>query len=101
MGEAHDPCSGKHVNVKVADEQEREILRKVVELRASGQSLDAIRQHLNYQMNARTRMGGEWATNRIGFLIQQGLRLVAETEGGDPEDLLDSTGAEEEEQAVG
>jgi hypothetical protein len=30
-------------------------------------------------MKARTRLGGEWTTNRISSLVQQGLRLLAET----------------------
>src|ERR1700733_5780227 len=55
----HDPRSGKLVNVKLPDEGEREILRKAVELRAAGQSLVEIRQHLSYRMKARTRTGGE------------------------------------------
>ena len=93
-----DPSAGKLVTVKVPDEREREILRKAVELRAAGHTLDSIRQHLNYRMKARTRTGGEWATNRIAFLVQQGLRLLAETEGGDPEECLDSADADEEEQ---
>jgi DNA invertase Pin-like site-specific DNA recombinase len=91
-----DPRTGKAVNVKVPDEREREILRKAVELRAAGHTLDSIRQHLNYRMKARTRTGGEWATNRISFLIQQGLRLLAETDGGDPEDILPSVDPEED-----
>jgi hypothetical protein len=82
--------------VKVPDERGREILRKAVELRAAGHTLDAIRQHLNYRMKVRTRTGGEWATNRISFLVRQGLRLLAETEGGDPDELLDSAEAGEE-----
>ena len=84
--------------MKIPDEREREILRKAVELRAAGHTLDSIRQHLNYRMKARTRTGGEWATNRIAFLVQQGLRLLAETEGDDPEDFLDSADVDEEEQ---
>jgi hypothetical protein len=67
-----------------------------VELRAAGHTLDSIRQHLNYRMKARTRTGGEWATNRIAFLVRQGLRLLVQTEGGDQEDFLDSVGADEE-----
>jgi DNA invertase Pin-like site-specific DNA recombinase len=93
-----DPSTGELVNVKIPDEREREILRKAVELRAAGHTLDYIRQHLNYRMKARTRTGGEWATNRIAFLVRQGLRLLAETEGGDPEEFLDSLDADEEEQ---
>src|SRR5262249_8697725 len=40
----------RDINVKVPDEHERSILRKVVELRAAGLSLDQIRQHLSYTM---------------------------------------------------
>ena len=77
-----DPSVRKDVNVKVADEGERTIMAKCVELRAAGQSLDKIRQHLNYEMKARTRLGGHWTTGRIAFLVQQGLRLMAETVSG-------------------
>jgi DNA invertase Pin-like site-specific DNA recombinase len=71
---------GKSVNIKVPDEQEREILRKVVELRGAGQSFEQIREDLCYQMKACTRMGGEWTTSRIKYLVQQGLRLIAEAD---------------------
>jgi hypothetical protein len=47
-------------------------------------------------MKARTRTGGEWATNRIAFLVQQGLRLLAESDCGDPDDLLDLVDSGEE-----
>ena len=67
----------KQVNVKVPDENERAILRKVVELRAAGRSLDQIRQHLNYVMKARTRLGGEWTTGRITFLFEPVRPLAA------------------------
>jgi DNA invertase Pin-like site-specific DNA recombinase len=75
----YDSLLQKHVNVKVPDENERAILRKVVELRAAGQSLDQIRQHLSYVMRVRTRMGGAWTKGRITSLFEQGLRLMAET----------------------
>ena len=78
----HDPVLGKDVNVKVADEGERAIMAKCVELRAAGCTLDKIRQHLNYEMKARTRLGGHWTTSRVAFLVQQGLRLMAETVNG-------------------
>ena len=74
----HDPALGKDLNVKIADEGERVIMAKCVELRAAGQSLDKIRQHLNYEMKARTRLGGHWTTGRIAALVQQGLRFMAE-----------------------
>jgi hypothetical protein len=73
-----DPQLKKQVNVKVPDEPERAILRKVVELRAAGRCLDQLWQHLSYVMRVRTR-NGEWTTNRIAFLYKQGLRLMAET----------------------
>ena len=77
-----DPVLGKDANVKVADEGERAIMAKCVELRAAGCTLDKIRQHLNYEMKARTRLGGHWTTSRVAFLVQQGLRLMAETVNG-------------------
>jgi hypothetical protein len=40
-------------------------------------------------------MGGKRAANRISFLIQQGLRLMAEAEGGDPGDGLRSVNMDE------
>jgi len=57
-------------------------MAKCVELRAAGYSRDKIRQYLNYEMKARTRLGGHWTTSRIDFLVQQGLRLMAETVNG-------------------
>jgi DNA invertase Pin-like site-specific DNA recombinase len=74
-----DPELKKHVNVKVPDANERAIMVKCVELKAAGLSRDKIRQHLNYDLKVRTRMGGHWTNSRIDFLIQQGLRLLAES----------------------
>jgi DNA invertase Pin-like site-specific DNA recombinase len=91
-----DPRLKKQVNVKVVDERERAILRKVVELRAAGQSLDQIRQHLSYVMKVRTRMGGEWTTGRITFLFEQGLRLMAEIATGTTNSPLALDNDEEE-----
>jgi DNA invertase Pin-like site-specific DNA recombinase len=90
-----DSGSGKHVNVKVVDEGERAIMAKCVELRAAGCSRDKIRQHLNYELKARTRLGGHWTNSRIDFLVQQGLRLMAETQSG-TKYLLASVDEEEE-----
>jgi DNA invertase Pin-like site-specific DNA recombinase len=77
-----DPVLKKDVSFKVPEEGERVILAKCVELRAAGHTLDKIRQHLNYAMKARTRLGGHWTTGRIASLVQQGLRLMAETAVG-------------------
>jgi DNA invertase Pin-like site-specific DNA recombinase len=74
-----DPKLDKDVNVKVVDEHERAIMAKCVELKAAGYSRDKIRQYLNYDWKVRTRMGGHWTNSRIEFLVQQGLRLMAET----------------------
>ena len=70
-------------------------MAKCVELRAAGRRLDKIRQHLNYEMKVRTRLGGHWTTSRIAFLVQQGLRLMAETVNGTNE-LLASVDEEED-----
>jgi DNA invertase Pin-like site-specific DNA recombinase len=91
----YDPVLGKDVNVKFADEGERAIMAKCVELRAAGYSLDKIRQHLNYQMKARTRLGGHWTTSRIAVLVQHGLRFMAESVNGTKE-LLASVDEEED-----
>jgi DNA invertase Pin-like site-specific DNA recombinase len=48
-----DPRLKKTVNVKVPNENERTIMREVVELRAAGQRVDLIRQHLNYVTSGR------------------------------------------------
>ena len=68
----------------------------MVELRAAGRSLDAIRQHLSYVMKVRTRLGGEWTTGRITILFRQGLRLMAETAAIATNDPLVSVEEEEE-----
>jgi len=91
----HDSVLGKDVTVKVADDGERAIMAKCVELRAAGFSLDQIRQHLNYERKARTRLGGHWTTGRVAFLVRQGLRVVGESVNGNKE-LLASVDEEEE-----
>jgi DNA invertase Pin-like site-specific DNA recombinase len=91
----HDPVLGKEVNVKFVDEGERAIMAKCVELRAAGCTLDKIRQHLNYEMKARTRLGGHWTTSRVAVLVQQGLQFLAENVNGTKE-LLASVDEEED-----
>jgi DNA invertase Pin-like site-specific DNA recombinase len=91
----HDPALDKDVSFKVADEGERAIMAKCVELRAAGCTLDKIRQHLNYEWKVRTRLGGHWTTSRVASLVQQGLRLMAETVNGSTETLA-SVDEEEE-----
>jgi DNA invertase Pin-like site-specific DNA recombinase len=54
----YDARLGKPVTVMVPDEPERVIVRKVVVLRATGQSFDQIRQHLSYVLKVHTRTGG-------------------------------------------
>jgi DNA invertase Pin-like site-specific DNA recombinase len=91
-----DSRLNKQVNVKVPDEHERSILRKVVELRAAGQSYDQIRQHLSYVMKVKTRMGGDWTKGRIATLFEQGLRLMAEASQRTGAQNLASTNGEAE-----
>jgi DNA invertase Pin-like site-specific DNA recombinase len=83
----YDPVLQKDVNLKIADQGERAIMAKCVELRAKGCSFDKIRQHLNYEMKVRTRLGGHWTTSRVAFLVQQGLRLMGETVNENTEPL--------------
>src|SRR5262249_47264779 len=96
----HDSVLGKDVTVKVADEGERAIMAKCVELRAAGCSLDKIRQHVNYEMKARTRLGGHWTTSRVAVLVQQGLRLMAATVNGTNGHLVSVDEEEEYENLV-
>jgi DNA invertase Pin-like site-specific DNA recombinase len=91
-----DSRLNKQVNVKVPDEHERSILRKVVELRAAGYSFDKIRQHLSYTMKVKTRLGGDWTKGRIATLFEQGLRLMAETSLQTGAQNLTSTNGEAE-----
>jgi DNA invertase Pin-like site-specific DNA recombinase len=79
---------GKHVNVRVPDEPERIILRKVVELRTTGLSLDAIRQHLSYILKVRTRMGGEWTKTGVATLLKRGLSLMADGDANAGRDVF-------------
>jgi len=58
LGEATRHRAGQGRQCQVADEGERAIMAKCVELRAAGCTLDKIRQHLNYEMKARTRLAG-------------------------------------------
>jgi DNA invertase Pin-like site-specific DNA recombinase len=84
----YDARLKKLVNVKVPATEERDILHKVVALRAAGHSFDEIRQYLNYEMKARTRTGGEWNTGRVGLLFRQRLRLLGETGATSTEQTL-------------
>lgn len=67
----YDPALNKDINIKVAHNGERAIMAKCVELRAAGCSYDKIRQHLNYELKARTRMGGHWTGTSVTRLVSQ------------------------------
>jgi DNA invertase Pin-like site-specific DNA recombinase len=95
-----DTVLGKDVSFAVADEGERAVMAKCVELRAAGCSLDKIRQHVNYEMKARTRLGGHWTTGRVAFLVRQGLRLIAESVSGTNELLASVDEGEDYENLV-
>ncbi len=90
-----DPRLKKLVNVKVPDANERAVMAKCVELKAAGLSRDKIRQRLNYELKLRTRLGGHWTNSRIDFLVQQGLRLMIETESGTSLTLPELDGKDE------
>jgi DNA invertase Pin-like site-specific DNA recombinase len=89
-----DPRLKKEVNVKVPEEQERVMMRKAVELRAAGWSFDKIRQVLTYSMKARTRLGGDWTNGGVGYLVQQGLRFLAQSGVGTSNQTIASADGE-------
>jgi DNA invertase Pin-like site-specific DNA recombinase len=82
-----DPRTGRRFEVMVACEKERAIMRRAVELRAQGQSLDQIRQHLSYDLKTTNRgrtngEGGAWRNRDIVTLITRGMELLKqETDG--------------------
>jgi hypothetical protein len=91
-----DPRLGKHVNVRVPDEPERVIMRKVVELRATGLSFDQIRQRLSYVLKVHTRTGGEWSNKGVALLFKRGLGLMADGDASDTEEVFALAEGEED-----
>jgi hypothetical protein len=91
-----DTWLGKHVNFGVPDEPERVIMRKVVELRATGKSFDQIRQHLSYVLMVHTRTGGEWSDKAVALLLKRGFGLMADADANDAEELFALAEAEED-----
>jgi DNA invertase Pin-like site-specific DNA recombinase len=72
-----------HVDVKVPDEGERQIMRKVAEMRAEGYSIDQIRQYLQYEWKVRPRPRSRhnssqtWSNSNVWELARRGLALCA------------------------
>jgi DNA invertase Pin-like site-specific DNA recombinase len=72
-----------HVDVKVPDERERQIMRKVLELRAEGYTIDQIRQMLQYTWKAlprprsRRNSSRTWSNSNVRDLVRRGLALCA------------------------
>jgi DNA invertase Pin-like site-specific DNA recombinase len=79
-----DREQGKHVKVKVADPDERRVMREIVERRRAGHSWDAIRHHVQFTLKRTTRAGKPWSRARIIRAFRAELALRASE--GRPED---------------
>jgi DNA invertase Pin-like site-specific DNA recombinase len=82
-----DPRTGRKYEVMVACEKEREIMRRAVEMRAQGYSLDQIRQHLSYDLKTTNRgrtngKGGAWQNRDVVTLISRGMELLEQETTG-------------------
>jgi DNA invertase Pin-like site-specific DNA recombinase len=72
-----------HVEVKVPDECERQIMRKVLESRAEGYSIDQIRQILQYtwialpRPRSRRNSSRTWSNSNVWDLVRRGLAPCA------------------------
>jgi DNA invertase Pin-like site-specific DNA recombinase len=61
----------------VPDPTEQVILRRVVELREQGYSLDQIRQYLNYEWKVRNREGNEFGSTEVRNMAIRGAEMLA------------------------
>jgi DNA invertase Pin-like site-specific DNA recombinase len=67
----------KHVKVKVADEEERRVMREIARWRLEGRSWDEIHQHIVYGLKLVTKDGKPWTMSRIVRAFQAELLLQA------------------------
>jgi DNA invertase Pin-like site-specific DNA recombinase len=77
-----DPKQQKTIKVRVPCPEERAVMKSIVGWRLEGQSFDAIRQHVQYELRLLTKDGREWSRARIvrAFLAELELQK-RETEG--------------------
>lgn len=68
---------GKWVKIKVADEEERNVMRSILAWRMQDGPLgwDEIRQHLEYNLSLKTKDGKPWDSNRIRRAYKAELHL--------------------------
>lgn len=81
-----DPKTGEMGAELVANETERMLMAKVVEMRDQGYSADEIRQYIAYEWKMptnrkRTRTGKEWSNAMVYRLIQYGVDFFARERG--------------------
>jgi hypothetical protein len=55
---------------------EQVILRRVVELREQGYTLDRIRQYLNYEWKVRNREGNEFGSTEVRNMVVRGAEML-------------------------
>jgi DNA invertase Pin-like site-specific DNA recombinase len=76
---------GKLVKVKEREDQERNIMRSIVQWRMQDGALtwQEISDHLNYTLKFKTKSGGTWDVNRVrrGFEAECRLQII-EQKGG-------------------
>jgi hypothetical protein len=81
-----DPMTGRKYEVEVANEEERAMMQRAIELQDEGYSLDEIRQYFSYQLKLvkkgreSNRPGTEKGTisrKDVWFMIQRGKELLA------------------------
>jgi hypothetical protein len=61
----------------VPNPAEQPVIRRVVELRERGYSLDQIRQYLNYEWKVRNREGNEFGSTEVRNMAIRGAELLA------------------------
>ncbi len=73
-----DQEQGRHVKVRVADPEERRVMRAIVTWRLEGRTWDAIRQQINYGLKVLTKDGKPWSESRIIRAFRAELKLQQE-----------------------
>jgi DNA invertase Pin-like site-specific DNA recombinase len=75
---------GKYERVRVRDDDEREVMRSIVQWRTStpAWSWDAIREHLTYTLKLKTKEGKQWDVNRIKRACLAELKLQYQEQKG-------------------
>jgi DNA invertase Pin-like site-specific DNA recombinase len=79
---------GRTIRVTVDNEVEIAVMDKLLELRAQGHTLDAIRQYLNYKLKLPRRHGQPWSQEGLRRALQLALVRQAQMDRVDREPVL-------------